>query len=208
VATPVPVIPVVAQPTISGKALALAIRQRSLPDETTLGFGIRPESTVVHAQQLMFNGRSPIDAPGVYSLISRGWNNSDTRPRFDLAPLAITTAYIPRTDRVFDDGMSFGAELQANDTKLARSAPYAVVPESTVALNQTLAQWDAAPWFVQLQVQTDASTETVFRLCFHVKLPNVIRLSCGKFDRTTGQLRGVFVADDSQGMGSLSWVTQ
>jgi hypothetical protein len=42
---------------------------------------------------------------------------------------------------------------------------------------------DAAPWLVQLRSRSDPRSNTIFRLCMHFKLPDVIRLSCGIFDR-------------------------
>ncbi len=146
-------------------------------------------------QSLTFN--HPLDPPStVYAQQSGTFQNSN-----------LTNASI---------GVSFlhqilGTELAAGSgpytTILTRAAPFKL-DESAYVLDRTLAQWDLAPWFAQLQVQSDPRSNTVFRLCWHYRLPDVIRLSCGLFDRFSAEHRGVYIVDDSQGLGARTWATR
>jgi hypothetical protein len=45
-------------------------------------------------------------------------------------------------------------------------------------------------------------------VCWHVRLPTVIRLACGLYDELTSDPRGIHVVDDSHGLGPLTWKTQ
>ena len=108
------------------------------------------------------------------------------------------------------DGSPFvlSKTMTAGDTTLSRSSDFQVQEDRSYPLDQTIAQWDATPWFLQLQLQSDARSNTVFRLCWHYRLPNAIRLSCSKNDTLTGQIRGIYVVDDSFGLGPRTWETR
>ena len=98
--------------------------------------------------------------------------------------------------------------MYASNIALFKAGGFLVNNNQTYALDQTIAQWDAAPWFLQLQLQSDNLSSTVFRLCWHYRLPNAIRLSCSKADTITGTVRGAHVVDDSNGLGPKTWATR
>lgn len=161
--------------------------------------------------------------PATLAYVSQDWktdatyttnyfHSSDGYPqtgsaRYDLASLTLhaTEQLVPQADGSYR-GNWIGPNMTANGVNLTRGGAFDAT--DPVVLNRTIAQWDASPWFAQLQVQVDDSSDTVFRLCWHVKLPSIIRLSCGKFDRVTGDYRGAHIVDDSQGIGALTWVTK
>jgi hypothetical protein len=100
-------------------------------------------------------------------------------------------------------GPLIGPRMIANGVDMT-GAGYS--PNSPAVLDQgSLAEWTAPGYFAQLQVKSDQEHAFAFRLCWHVQVPEVVRLSCLRFDRLTGQYIGPWVADDSQGAGSLTW---
>jgi hypothetical protein len=113
---------------------------------------------------------------------------------------------VPWLDQVLGSTMSAGSGPYT--TTLTGPAPVAITDDKgPYELDTTLAHWEAAPWFVQLQIQSDRRSESMFRLCLHYRLPDAIRLSCGLFDRSTAEHRGVYVVDDSDALGAKTWRT-
>lgn len=108
------------------------------------------------------------------------------------------------------NSVELGQVLHTPDVTLVRPTRLAIDADSYV-LNQTLAEWSPPgagdPWFVQLQLQSDSRSDTTFRVCWHVHLPQIIRLWCGLFDRLTGDHRGIVLIDDSEGLGAKIWQT-
>lgn len=207
---PAPSPPPPAGPTISAATLSTAlgylltgpVAPNSMATLTS------PPRTTSYAWQTFH--RSPQD-PGTYrfgsgSTGSYGLADPASAPqsRSQLRSTTIDIRDIPGGSRWL------GATMTADNVLLYKEGGFSI--SGDIELNRTIAQWDAvesgAPWFAQLQVQTDANSNTVFSLCWHVKLPNVIRLSCAKFDRLTAAFRGVRIVDDSYGLGAWTWETQ
>lgn len=141
---------------------------------------------------------SPID-PGTYRFWSAApdWTPDmvGTRTKLQRAILSITHT---RTGT----GYWLGDRMEANGTLLI--SPDGFAASGQIPLNIGLADWQNGPYSAKLLVQTDADN-TVFRLCWDLKLPDVIRLSCGIFDRYSAAFKGVHVVDDSFGQGPLTW---
>lgn len=108
-------------------------------------------------------------------------------------------------------GMVVTASNGIEDVTLSRSSALRI-DQAGYVLDETIAVWETVdattPWHVRLLLQSDARSTTVFRMCWHFQIPRLIRLQCGKYDRLTGEFRGIFVVDDSSGLGPRTWETQ
>jgi hypothetical protein len=82
---------------------------------------------------------------------------------------------------------------------LTADADLLIEPGDEVELDRSLITWRNGAWFVQYQV--GSVDEATFRVCWHVLLPSVVRLSCYLIEKETGGLAGVRTADDSDGNG-------
>ncbi|MBA3479000.1 MAG: hypothetical protein H0T52_11480 [Lautropia sp.] len=93
--------------------------------------------------------------------------------------------YADRIETV--EGPKIASTLSSDQVVLFRPEPFGIDASATYALDNTIAEWRpqsaADPWFAQLQIQTDSRSDTVYRLCWHARLPGVIRLWCYKADR-------------------------
>lgn len=131
-----------------------------------------------------------------YRASSRDWQNSGLQS-------ILVSGVWPRSSQ-----FTLSRTMSVDGLPFTRSDDFTVDKNKSYALNQTIAQWDSAPWFLQLQLQEDDRSDTVFRLCWHYRVPNAIRLSCAKVDRVTGYVKGAHVVDDSLGLGAKTWRTQ
>jgi hypothetical protein len=111
---------------------------------------------------------------------------------------------------VWNDSLYLGAEMQANygsGPKLMRAAALNMDPNADILLNRTVHEWRSPiasePWFVQLQLQEHSARD--LRICWHMRLPSVIRLACHTFNRTGGWATGGYVEDDPFGYGPGVW---
>ncbi len=153
---------------------------------------------LIHVGQSVIDGHSEDPPNTYYSQVSGQFANNN---------LTNVGIGVPWLDQVL--GATISAGSGPYSTTLTRPGTVALSDRNgPYQLDATLAQWDAAPWFVQLQIQSDPRSNTIFRLCMHYRLPDVIRLSCGIFDRLTAEHRGVYLVDDSQGQGARTWETQ
>lgn len=198
-----PAPPAATQPTISSDVLGMAIGTLVMGPvgANTVGtLTTAPGTTAYVGQDWKFD---VLNHTTIYRHKSEGQGQTGN-PRYDLAALGIEAIdYIkPDANGAYRSNW-IGPDMTINGLNLTRAAPFDI--GANVELNRTIAQWDAPPYFAQLQVQTDASSDTVFGLCWHIRVPGIIRLSCGKFDRLTAEFRGVRVVDDSQGLGALTW---
>lgn len=99
------------------------------------------------------------------------------------------------------------AGWQDRNPPLWRDSPFVIRDNDKLTLNTTIAQWRAEPNFVQLQVSTFDPSNTVFRLCLHLRLDLVRRLACTLHDKDTALLRGAQILDDSAGLGGIEYRT-
>lgn len=183
--------PAPAGPTISGAVLLAALSEWVEPSDNPLAHGTSADGSTAYVYQRA--RQTPVD-PRNYN----NWSGGQT-----IALLQTGTSFA-----VVGDGAELGAGFSSANTALVRSQPFRIQPNDAFPLDTTIAEWRAAPWFQQLQLQTDDLSNTVFRACWHFRLPQFIRLTCTKHDRLTGQFRGVHIVDDSDGLGAKVWRTQ
>jgi hypothetical protein len=192
-------------PTISGNVLALAIGQHFIPTETPLAIGKiqdvvnAPNSDVTHTQEQHFP--LPTQTVGRYISRSMGWQSTfyatpaTIALSLDWTPFGMGSAY----------GAELGAEMSINGEIMYRSGPLRIEPNAQIALDQTLAEWTDAPWFAKLIVQSGDDPKQ-FRLCWRTAAESTQsrRHSCGKFDRATGEHKGVYIVDDNVPIGRVT----
>jgi hypothetical protein len=155
-------------------------------------------TNLAHVGQSLINSHPEEPPDTYYSQVSGEFANNN---------LTNVAVGVPWMNQVL--GPTMGAGSGPYSTTLTRRESVPLTDSNgPYQLNTTLAQWDAPPWFVQLQIQSDPRSNTVFRLCLHYRLPDAIRLSCGLFDRVTAEHRGVYLVDDSQGLGPRTWMTR
>jgi hypothetical protein len=102
-------------------------------------------------------------------------------------------------------GAWLGTVMMADLTFLEKEG--GLLATGRLPLDSSLGQWNAAPWYADLRINQDVDP-ALFRLCWRVRLPNIDRLSCGKFDRLTAAFRGVYISDNSFGQQANIWTSQ
>jgi hypothetical protein len=124
------------------------------------------------------------------------------------------------TDSVYslkEDLFAFTTE-GPNQTEVAlhrKDGTFPIKPTDQYKFNATFAEWrgvEDQQWFVQLQVAdyhdpSDGSvSNAAFNFCVHQYLPKVRRLACTIHDRNTGDYLGSRLLDDSNGLGSVTYL--
>ncbi len=179
---------------IDGEVISRAMASWVDPSDMPTAFGTGADGSRAFWQQRW--NWTPVD-PGQYVSVSGG----------DSLTQLWVNAAMPL---VSDLQRQISTTLQAGTVLLYRGTPVPIGPGHNYPLDATIAEWPPAaqdPWFMQLMLQTEHRSNTVFRLCWHARVPNVIRLSCGLFDRLTGEYRGMVLVDDSNGLGAKTWRT-
>ena len=195
---PVPPAPAPA-PGISGAVLYKALRTTA-PDYNPTGTPWVGESTTV-----------PESYFTVYILAgsSRTWPT----PTYISSAWPFSTSQLPEMGlfSTWLDGIGPTLRTTYGDM-LERPEAFLINQGAQYPLDTTLATWAAQnpadPWYAKFMLQTDSRSNTVFRVCWDARLPQVIRLWCTKHDRLTGDFRGIYVVDDSLGLGAHTWETR
>lgn len=80
-----------------------------------------------------------------------------------------------------------------------------ILPDDDVELDRTLVRWAALDYFVEYQVHSVLGRPELFRSCWHVNLPNIIRLACYTWRPEAPHVIGESVSDDSDGLGKREY---
>jgi hypothetical protein len=97
----------------------------------------------------------------------------------------------------------FISMIDANSMVLTAEQDLVVEPGQRIALDQSLITWRNGAYFVQFQVgSVDANN---YRACWHVLLPNVVRLACFIHGRENDWTMGFRSSDDSDGQGKRDY---
>ena len=160
------------QPTVSAELVSRALGMRITGPVGTNTNGVlqaaAPQTLAYIAQDWHFGGPAFAFDPGTHWHKSGSTGSPSGDPRRDLGELHISTTNDPNVPG--PDGsrssVGIGPHMVANGVQLERDAPVAF--RSDPPLNATVAEWrpldTSQPWFVQLQLQTDQASDTVF-LC-------------------------------------------
>lgn len=125
---------------------------------------------------------------------------------YPFSGIRFDAAYIPGGDMVLGPTAHWSsAGWGDRNPPLTRSTAFTIKPTDKLPLDTTIAQWNDGKYYVQIQVGTYQPSNTVFRLCLHIILPDVKNLSCTLHDRINGALRGLQVIDDSAGLGAIEY---
>lgn len=141
---------------------------------------------------------------GQYSY-PRNYDYNNPYPKYPQAEIQFHLSYL-------SGWMALGRQIDTWSNgvtaPLVRSEEFEIRDDHKFILNRTAAQWggvEGNPWFVQLQINEYSASNVVFRLCLHLYLPKVRRLSCTIHERNTGEYRGTEVIDDSRGLGAIRY---
>jgi hypothetical protein len=101
-----------------------------------------------------------------------------------------------RIETFVDDGVNQGSDRVID---LYKVGGYVIAPDARLPMNATIAQWNADPYFVQLQT---GFYRNFVRNCWHVNLPGVKRQACMLFENPPTDdspivYRGEYITDDS-----------
>jgi hypothetical protein len=207
----------VAGPTVSGSVIARSLGQLiagPVAAGTVATSAVAPNTQVYVKQNWHFGGPPGAFDPGSYYHASEQAGQPSGVQRVDLPPLGISATndpIVPGPDGSLTS-VGIGPHMLANGAQLERQDGPVDFP-GEFALNGSIAEWfpvnATLPWFVQLQTQFNPDVDKAgeFRICWHAFVPNVRRLSCGKFDMVTSEFRGAHIVDDSYGLGALTWTT-
>lgn len=80
-----------------------------------------------------------------------------------------------------------------------------IEPDEDIDLDRTLMTWRNGRYFVQYQVHSVLNRPELFRSCWHVLLPSVVRLAC--YTWSPDGVIGESVSDDSDGLGQRRYST-
>ncbi len=137
-------------------------------------------------------------------------------PNPDHIPHASVMFEIDYTDGVSTLGKTISTYSGSIEKALSRpEGDFVIKDDDKFILNTSAATWYGVEgekdWFVQLQISTFPSSDTVFKLCLHQYFPSSVtgtvrRLSCTLHDKVTGSFRGNQMYDDSRGLGATEYV--
>lgn len=219
--------PAEAKPSITGEVLIKALswpRYGNDIDGPVAGFLIGEERvTTATVEQVV--RREPADSPtpeGAYSFRSSGYMNRDPfiPPRYNLNAATVNGRWA-MSDGAAATTFSIGEEIEGNNqlrsVRMLRPGGWVVLASETYELDQTLSQWSSVPdpmtWHAAVQIQSDDVPE-LFRMCWETKFPHdddslivisIDRVSCGLFNRQSGEFSGVHISDNFAGQGPLVW---
>jgi hypothetical protein len=88
--------------------------------------------------------------------------------------------------------------------ELARNGSVRIAPTDNYAVGQLVAEWSSPLGYSRLLVQSD-SLPSVFRACWHTKVPTIDRLVCSRHERATGQIVGLYILDNTPGREQTVW---
>ena len=174
------------------------------------------QSPVTSASVEQVVRRDPADSPaaeGSYYFASAAYmlRNPFIPPRFALRSSSVIGRWAmagSAADTTFAIGKQVSGDNEQMSVAMSKPEDWVVFASQTYELDQTLAQWsavqDAMTWNAAVQIQSD-DVPGLFRMCWQMNYPQVVRLSCGLFERQSGRFSGVHVSDDFEGQGPLIW---
>ncbi len=143
---------------------------------------------------------------------NRAWQNEKRYVSFSspydtgspYAEAAVASMWTGAIQATLEASVNFHTTNRYQAVPLYRDAPFVVEPATQYPRDQSLAIWRNGGYSAALTLQSDGAG---FRVCWNATLPEVLRLWCTRHE-PSGQFRGIYVIDDSPGMGRHEWGTR